>query len=63
VASPLELDELVDNFTLTADELQLFRHKTGPSQLAFGLLFKYLAWPLSEGSLRSAQGRSGSTTG
>src|SRR2546430_499617 len=44
VASPLELDELVDNFTLTAGDLQLLRNKTGPSQFAFGLLLKYLPW-------------------
>ena len=43
MVSPLELDELVDNFTLTADEVQLLRHKS-PSQLAFGLLLKYLPW-------------------
>lgn len=52
MASPLELDELVDSFTLTADELQLLRHMTGPSQLVFGLLLKIpaVAWALSKGA-------------
>jgi hypothetical protein len=33
VARPLDLDELVDHFTLVDDELELLRNKTGATPL------------------------------
>jgi len=42
-ARPLDLDELVDHFTLDPDELKLLRNKTGATRLGFALL-RYLAW-------------------
>jgi hypothetical protein len=44
VARPLDLDELVDHFTLDADELKLVRNKSGATRLGFGLLPKHLVW-------------------
>ncbi len=44
MARPLDLDELLQHFTLAADELELLRNKTGPTRLGFSLLLKYLAW-------------------
>jgi hypothetical protein len=35
VARPLDLDELVDHFTLDSDELKLLRNKTGATRLGF----------------------------
>jgi TnpA family transposase len=44
VATALELDELVEYFTLANHELELLRNKTGATRLAFGLFLKYLPW-------------------
>jgi Domain of unknown function (DUF4158) len=44
VARPLDLDELIEHFTLLPDELRLLRNKTGATRLGFSLLLKYLAW-------------------
>jgi len=44
VATALELDELVEHFTLVGDELELLRNKTGATRLAFALFLKYLPW-------------------
>jgi hypothetical protein len=43
-ARPLDLDELVDHFTLDGDEHKLLRNKTGATRLGFALLLKHLAW-------------------
>jgi hypothetical protein len=44
VAATLELDDLVEHFTLVGDELELLRNKTGATRLAFALFLKYLPW-------------------
>ena len=44
MAAALELDELVEHFTLVGDELELLRNKTGATRLAFALFLKYLPW-------------------
>jgi hypothetical protein len=44
MARPLDLDELLEHFTLADDELELLRNKSSATRLAFGLLLKYLAW-------------------
>ena len=52
---PLELEELVEHFTLVAGELELLRGKAGATRLGFGLLLKFLIWtgrfPRSVGEL------------
>ncbi|MGI8413723.1 MAG: Tn3 family transposase [Solirubrobacteraceae bacterium] len=40
----LELEELVDYFTLTPDELGLLRNKAGATRLGFGVLLKFVQW-------------------
>jgi hypothetical protein len=44
VARPLDLEELLEHFTLADDELELLRNKSGATRLGFGLLLKCLAW-------------------
>ena len=44
MAAALELDELVEHFTLAPDELELVRNKSGATRLAFALFLKYLPW-------------------
>jgi hypothetical protein len=44
VAAPLELEELVEHFTLVDHELELLRNKTGATRVAFALLLKFLPW-------------------
>jgi Domain of unknown function (DUF4158) len=44
LARPLGLDELVDQFTLVEDELELLRNKTGATRLGFGVVLKFLVW-------------------
>jgi len=44
VARPLDLDELLQHFTLADDELELLRNKSGAARLGFSLLLKYLTW-------------------
>src|SRR6266536_6367558 len=44
MARPLDLDELLEHFTLADDELVLLRNKSGATRLGFSLLLKYLAW-------------------
>ena len=39
---PLELDELVEFFTLLPDEIALLRNKSGATRLGFALLLKFL---------------------
>lgn len=55
VARPLDLDELVEHFTLRPDELPLLRNKTGATRLGFALLLKYLPgrgrWPRGRSEL------------
>ena len=41
---PLDLDELVERFTLLPDELALLRNKTGATRLGFAMLLKHLIW-------------------
>jgi hypothetical protein len=43
VAHPLELEELVEHFTLYPDETQLVRNKSGGTRLGFSLSLKFLA--------------------
>jgi len=38
---PLELDELVEHFTLLPDEVALLRNKSGPTRLGFTFLLKF----------------------
>ena len=44
MARPLDLDELLEHFTLADDELELLRNKSGATRLGFSLLLRYLAW-------------------
>lgn len=44
MARDLELDELLDAFTLTADELKLLRNKSGATRLGFALTLRFLLW-------------------
>ena len=41
MARRLELDELVEHFTLLADEAALLRNKSGATRLGFALLLKF----------------------
>ncbi len=41
---PLELDELVEHFTLGSGELELLRGRAGATRLGFGLMLKFLSW-------------------
>ncbi|WP_254850165.1 DUF4158 domain-containing protein [Pseudonocardia sp. Ae263_Ps1] len=41
MARVLELDELVEHFTLLADEQALLRNKFGATRLGFALLLKF----------------------
>lgn len=41
MARVLELDELVEHFTLLPDESALLRNKFGATRLGFALLLKY----------------------
>jgi hypothetical protein len=41
VARVLELDELVEHFTLLADETALLRNKAGATRLGFALMLKF----------------------
>jgi hypothetical protein len=41
---PLELDEVVEHFTLRPDEVHLLRGKSGPTRPGFGLVLKFLTW-------------------
>jgi hypothetical protein len=42
LARRLELDELVEHFTLLPDEVARLRNKSGPTRLGFALLLKFL---------------------
>jgi hypothetical protein len=44
VARPLELDDLIEHFTLRPGELELLRNKTGATRLGFALLITPLTW-------------------
>jgi hypothetical protein len=44
VARPLDLDELVDHFTLDSDELEPLRNKTGATRLGFSVILKFVVW-------------------
>lgn len=44
VSRPLQLEELVEHFTLAASELELLRGKGGATRLGFGLILKFLQW-------------------
>lgn len=44
LAHPLELEELVEHFTLYPDETRLLRNKTGATRLGFSLSLKFLLW-------------------
>jgi Domain of unknown function (DUF4158)/Tn3 transposase DDE domain len=44
MARPLDLDELLEHFTVADDELELLRNKSGATRLGFSLLLRYLAW-------------------
>ena len=44
MAHPLELEELVEHFTLYPDEIRLLRNKSGATRLGFGLSLKFLLW-------------------
>lgn len=44
MARSLELEELVDHFTLAPDELGLLRSKAGTTRLGFGVLLKFVQW-------------------
>jgi hypothetical protein len=44
VAGSLELDELVEHFTLLPDDLALLRNKTGATRLGFAVMAKFLPW-------------------
>ena len=44
MAPPLDLDELVEHFTLLPDESALLRNKTGATRLGFATLLKHLIW-------------------
>ncbi len=44
MARPLDLDELLEHFTLADDELELLRNKSGATRLGFSLLLRHLAW-------------------
>jgi Domain of unknown function (DUF4158) len=44
MARPLELDELVEHFTLAPGELGLLRNKTGATRLGFGVVLKFVQW-------------------
>ncbi len=41
MAQPLELEELVEHFTLYPDETRLLRNKTGATRLGFSLSLKF----------------------
>src|SRR5712691_13281690 len=44
MAQPLELEELVEHFTLYPDETRLLRNKSGATRLGFSLSLKFLLW-------------------
>src|SRR6266436_4411266 len=44
MAHPLELEELVEHFTLYPDETRLLRNKSGATRLGFSLSLKFLLW-------------------
>jgi hypothetical protein len=44
MARSLELEELVDHFTLAPAELGLLRNKAGATRLGFGVLLKFVQW-------------------
>jgi hypothetical protein len=44
VARPLELEELVEHFTLGPGELELLRGKAGATRLGFALMLRFLVW-------------------
>ena len=44
MARPLELEELVEHFTLYPDETRLLRNKSGATRLGFSLSLKFLLW-------------------
>ncbi|MCA1701248.1 MAG: DUF4158 domain-containing protein, partial [Actinobacteria bacterium] len=44
MARLLELEELVDHFTLAPGELALLRNKAGATRLGFGVLLKFVQW-------------------
>ncbi len=55
MARPLELDEMVDHFTLGPDELKLLHGKAGATRPGFGAILKFLIWsgrfPVTAGEL------------
>ena len=44
MARALELEELIEHFTLSTDERELLRNKTGATRLGFSLILKFLLW-------------------
>jgi len=44
MARLLELEELVDHYTLAPAELGLLRNKAGATRLGFGVLLKFVQW-------------------
>jgi hypothetical protein len=44
MAHSLELEELVEHFTLYPDETRLLRNKSAAARLGFGLSLKFLLW-------------------
>jgi hypothetical protein len=55
LARRLELDELVEHFTLLPDEVARLRNKSGPTRLGFALLLKFFThrgrFPAGRGEL------------
>ncbi len=44
MARSLELEDLVEHFTLVPADLGLLRGKAGATRLGFGLMLKFLIW-------------------
>jgi len=59
--SPVEVDELVEHWTVLEDEQQLVAGKRGATRLGFALLLKFYtrSGPVSPGPLGAAAGGSG----
>jgi hypothetical protein len=59
MARALDLDELVDQWTLLDDERELVAGKRGPARLGFALLLKFYIWAgrFPRGRVRGATGR------
>jgi hypothetical protein len=44
VARALELEELIEHFTLSTDERELLRNKAGATRLGFAVILTFLLW-------------------